>query len=109
VAIRNTSDAVSLLQTAEGAFSEMTDVVQRMKDLATQAANGTNSDADRLALQGEYDELGKELANIMSNTTFAGERLFASETGTADGAEGKFGSDAAGVTFQIGATAAEQL
>ena len=46
VAMRNTSDAVSLLQTAEGAFNEMTDIVQRMKDLATQGANGTNSGAD---------------------------------------------------------------
>lgn len=50
VAIRNTNDAVSLLQTAEGAFQEMTDIVQRMKDLATQAANDTNSADDRTAL-----------------------------------------------------------
>ena len=76
VAIRNTSDAVSLLQTAEGAFSEMTDIVQRMKDLSTQAANDTNSADDRLALSAEFNELGKELANIMTNTKYAGEALF---------------------------------
>src|SRR5690625_2827118 len=46
VAMRNTSDGVSLLQTAEGAFQEMTDIVLRMKDLATQAANDTNGDDD---------------------------------------------------------------
>ena len=102
VAIRNTGDATSLLQTAEGAFNEMTDIVQRMKDLATQSANGTNSAADRDALQAEYDELGKELANIMTNTTYAGEALFG-----LDGATGKFG--AAAVDFQIGATSAETL
>ncbi len=101
VAMRNTSDAVSLLQTAEGAFNEMTDIMQRMKDLATQSSNGTNAQADRDALQAEYDELGKELANIMTNTSYAGEALFG-----ADGATGKFG---AAVTFQIGATAAETL
>lgn len=102
VAMRNTSDAVSLLQTAEGAFSEMTDIVQRMKDLATQSSNGTNAQADRDALQAEYDELGKELANIMTNTSYAGDALFG-----LDGATGKFG--AAAVTFQIGATTAETL
>jgi len=114
VAMRNTGDAISLLQTAEGAFSEMTDILQRMKDLATQSANGTNSTEDRTALQSEYDELGKELANIISNTTYAGERLFAAADGVADGTEGKFGgADAtaagAGVAFQIGATSAETL
>ncbi|HAQ25859.1 Lateral flagellin [Pseudomonas sp. TTU2014-096BSC] len=114
VAMRNVGDSISLLQTAEGAFSEMTDILQRMKDLATQSANGTNSADDRTALQSEYDELGKELANIISNTTYAGERLFAGDDGVADGTVGKFGgADAAaagaGVAFQIGATSAETL
>ncbi|AQZ93743.1 lateral flagellin LafA [Halopseudomonas phragmitis] len=98
VAMRNTSDAVSLLQTAEGAFNEMTDIVQRMKDLATQAANDTNSDEDRTALQAEFDELQAELVNIRDNTKYAGENLFA--------AGGKF---LAPMTFQIGASSTEQL
>ena len=102
VAIRNTNDAVSMLQTAEGAFNEMTDILQRMKDLATQGANGTNADKDLKALQAEYDQLGKEMANIMENTTYAGEKLFDKTGGTT----GKFGS---AVTFQIGATASETL
>jgi flagellin len=114
VAMRNTNDAVSLLQTAEGAFNEMTDILQRMKDLATQSANGTNSTADRDSLQAEYDELGKELGNIISNTSYAGERLFAADNGVADGTGGKFGgADAtaagAGVAFQIGATSDEKM
>ena len=101
VALRNVNDASSLLQTSDGAFSEMTDIMQRMKDLATQSANGTNSADDRNAMQAEYDQLGKELGNIMENTTFAGEKLFGK-----DGTSGKFGS---AVNFQIGATSAETL
>ncbi|AKN25126.1 lateral flagellin LafA [Stutzerimonas stutzeri] len=97
VAMRNTNDAVSLLQTAEGAFSEMTDIVQRMKDLATQAANGTNGAGDLSALQAEYVELGKEVNNILTNTKYAGEALL------------KGGKLDAAVTFQIGASASETL
>ncbi|MFG3452039.1 lateral flagellin LafA [Stutzerimonas stutzeri] len=105
VAMRNVGDANSMLQTAEGAFSEMTDIVQRMKDLATQASNATNSGADLIALQGEYDELGKELGNIVKNTTYAGENLFSDGT-VVTGAGGKF---SAAVNFQIGASAAEKM
>ena len=96
VAIRNTGDSISLLQTAEGAFNETTDILQRMKDLATQSANDTNSVADRTALQGEFDELSKEITNIFNNTKYAGEALFTS----------KF---TAAVSFQIGASTAETL
>ncbi|WP_447744417.1 lateral flagellin LafA [Pseudomonas nicosulfuronedens] len=103
VASRNTSDAISLLQTADGAFSELTDITQRMKDLSTQAANGTNSAADGKALSAEFNELGKELANIMTNTKYAGEALFGIGSTTS-----KFGA-AAGVTFQIGSDKAETL
>ena len=101
VALRNVSDASSLLQTADGALNEMTDIMQRMKDLATQSANGTNSDADRKSMQAEYNELGKELGNIMENSSFAGEKLFSK-----DGTSGKFGAE---VSFQIGATKDETL
>ena len=106
VAMRNTNDAVSLLQTAEGAFSEMTNILQRMKDLATQSANDTNSQADRDSLQAEYDQLGSEMANIFLNTSYAGDTLFSNGTEIA-GATGKFG--AAAVNFQIGATTAEKM
>ncbi|WP_462380865.1 lateral flagellin LafA [Pseudomonas sp. Marseille-QA0892] len=98
VAMRNTGDAVSMLQTAEGAFSEMTDIMQRMKDLSTQAANDTNSDDDRTALKSEFDELGKELTNIIDNTKYAGDTLFA--------AGGKF---TAAINFQIGSSSAETM
>lgn len=98
VAIRNTGDATSLLQTAEGAFNEITDIVQRMKDLATQSANDTNSGKDRTSIQAEFDQLAKEVENIFTNTSYAGDNLF---TDT-----GKFSK---AVNFQIGATAAENL
>ena len=99
VALRNVSDASSLLQTADGALNEMTDIMQRMKDLATQSANGTNSDADRKSMQAEYNELG----NIMDNTSFAGEKLFSSDP---TNRTAKFNDK---VNFQIGATSAETL
>ncbi|WP_271411279.1 lateral flagellin LafA [Pseudomonas sp. Q1-7] len=101
VAMRNTGDAISMLQTAEGAFNEMTDILQRMKDLATQGANGTNSTDDLDSIQAEYDQLAEEMANIMDNTSYAGEALFSK-----DNSAGKF---AAAVNFQIGATAAETM
>ncbi|AGA88625.1 lateral flagellin LafA [Stutzerimonas stutzeri] len=97
VAIRNTNDAVSMLQTAEGAFNEATDILQRMKDLATQSANGTNTQKDRDALEAEFVELGKELNNIATNTKYAGDALL-------DG-----GTLAADINFQIGASSAEVM
>ncbi|MHA6965188.1 lateral flagellin LafA [Zobellella denitrificans] len=98
VAMRNSQDAISMLQTGEGAMDEVTNIMHRMKDLATQAANDTNSDDDRAAMKTEYDELGNELTNIINNTKYAGDNLFA--------AGGKF---TAAASFQIGASSAETL
>lgn len=99
VGMRNAQDAISMIQTAEGAMDEMTNITQRMKDLATQAANGTNSDKDIAAMDAEFKELGKELGNIRDNTTFGGTALLKSS--------GKFETGA--VSFQIGASATEKL
>ncbi|QGG09951.1 flagellin [Enterobacter cancerogenus] len=98
VAQRNISDATALLQTAEGAFDEVSNIMYRMKDLASQAANDTNGTEDRAALQSEMDELNAELSNIMGNTKYAGESLFASG--------GKFTK---AMNFQIGASKDESL
>ncbi|MRS89675.1 lateral flagellin LafA [Enterobacteriaceae bacterium RIT714] len=98
VAQRNVSDATAMLQTAEGAFDEVTNILYRMKDLATQAANDTNSADDRTAIGTEVTQLVKELDNIMTNTSYAGEALFA--------AGGKFTAD---INFQIGASSSESL
>lgn len=76
VAQRNIADATAMLQTADGTFDEMNDILGRMKDLATQAANGTYSDDDRAAMQSEFDELGQEMSDMMQNTTYGGTNLF---------------------------------
>ncbi|MEW7311531.1 flagellin [Buttiauxella gaviniae] len=109
VAQRNVSDATAMLQSAEGAFDEVTNILYRMKDLATQAANDTNGTNERDALQAESDELNKELKNILTQTKFGGESLIFSmgtngTTFTVDG--GKLGKEMA---FQIGADKSESL
>lgn len=98
VAMRNSQDAISMLQTAEGALDEMTNIAYRMNDLALQAANGSNTSADKTALNSEYQALRGELSNILSNTNFGGNKLFAGA-----------GSFSAAVTFQIGSTTSEKL
>ncbi|MFY9993978.1 MAG: flagellin [Leclercia sp.] len=107
VAQRNVADATAMLQTAEGAFDEVSNILYRVKDLATQAANDTNGAKERTAIGAEVNELVKELGNIMGNTSYAGENLFAAN-GTAFTAAGKFGA-AAGLNFQIGASKDEKL
>ena len=72
VAMTNTQNSKSLLQTADGAFDEVTNMLVRMKDLATQAADASSNADDKTAMQSEYDALGQELGNIMKNTTFGG-------------------------------------
>ncbi|MCH7372385.1 MULTISPECIES: flagellin N-terminal helical domain-containing protein [Aeromonas] len=72
---RNANDGISLAQTAEGAMDEVTGMLQRMRTLAQQSANGSNSDKDREALQKEVDQLGSEINRISTDTTFAGTKL----------------------------------
>ncbi|STR44556.1 flagellin N-terminal helical domain-containing protein [Iodobacter fluviatilis] len=99
-AMKNTQNGISMLQTAEGALGEVSSILLRMKDLATEGANGTASADDKTAMQSEFDALGKEMGNIMKNTSFGGEALL-------DKTAGKLGS--ATVDFQIGASAAEKM
>jgi flagellin len=98
VAQRNAQDGISMLQTAEGAFDEVTNILYRMNDLATQAANGTNSADDYTALNAEFGELEAELNNIMDNTTYAGTTLI-SAAGVMGGAK----------TLQIGSSSSETM
>ena len=104
VAMRNTQNSISLLQTADGALNEVSDILIRMKDLATQAGDTSSSSADRDALQAEYDSLTDELSNIFSNTGFGGTTLLNTSATTG----GKLG-DTAGLSFQIGADGAETM
>jgi flagellin len=108
VAMRNTQNDTSMLQTGEGALSEVTNILSRMKDLATQAADASSTAADKTAMQSEYDSLGREMNNIMKNTNFGGQNLFlkAADTAGAGAASGTFG---ASITFQIGASSTETM
>ncbi|WP_292041776.1 flagellin [Massilia sp. UBA6681] len=84
VAMRNTQNSISMLQTAEGALDEVSNILVRMKDLATQAADGSSSAADKGAMQSEYDSLASELSNIIGNTTFGGAKLLTKNAVAAD-------------------------
>lgn len=104
VAMRNTQNSISLLQTADGALNEAGNVPIRMKDLATQANDASSSSADRDALQPGYDALTDELSTIVSNIAFGGATLL-----NTFAAGGGILGDAAGFTSQIGADSAETM
>ncbi|HAT43032.1 MAG TPA: flagellin [Rheinheimera sp.] len=72
---RNANDGISLVQTLEGAMDEVANMYQRMRTLAVQAANGSNTDSDRAALQLELRQLGKEINRISKDTTFGGRSI----------------------------------
>ncbi len=90
-ATRNANDGVSLAQTAEGALASSGDILQRIRELAVQSSNATNSSSDRQALQTEVGQLGSELNRIAQTTTFNGQNLLDGTMGTAN--------------FQVGADA----
>jgi flagellin len=75
VAIRNANDGISMMQTAEGALGEISNMLQRMRELAVQSANGTMSRSNREALQAEMDQLLEEVDNVAKTTNFNGIRL----------------------------------
>jgi len=81
-AIRNSLDGQALIDTAEGAHKEIENILQRMREVSVQAANDTNNDQDRANLQSEMDAMVTEIDRISSTTTWAGENLMQSSTGT---------------------------
>ncbi|EGQ8007239.1 flagellin [Vibrio parahaemolyticus] len=95
VAVRNANDGISIMQTAEGAMNEVTNIMQRMRDLSLQSANGSNSQAERTALQEEVTALNDELNRIAETTSFGGRKLL----------NGAFGKS----SFQIGAASGEAV
>ena len=92
---RNANDAISMAQTAEGALDESTNILQRMRTLSIQSANGSNSDSDRAALQKEIGNLQQELTRIAETTSFGGKNLL----------DGSFGTE----QYQVGANANETI
>ena len=95
VAARNANDGISLAQTAEGALGKVGDMLQRMRDLAVQSSNATNSKSDREALQAELSQLRGEVDRVAKTTTFNGSKLL----------EGSF----TGGVFQVGANAGDNI
>jgi flagellin len=93
VAVRNANDGISLAQTAEGALQQSTNILQRMRDLSLQSANGSNSESERTALDSEVGQLKKELDRISNTTTFGGRKLLDGDFGVA--------------SFQVGSAANE--
>ena len=92
---RDTSDGVSLAQTAQGALSATNDSLQRMRELAVQAGNGTLSSADRQTLQKEFDQLSGEVDRVAKSTAFNGQKLL----------DGSFSA----ATFQVGPSAGDNV
>src|SRR5918994_3671262 len=80
VAARNANDGISLAQTAEGALGKIGDALQRMRELAVQSANATNSDSDRTSLDAEFAQLQAEISRVLSGTSFNGTALFTGST-----------------------------
>ncbi|OLQ85120.1 flagellin [Vibrio ponticus] len=95
VAMRNANDGISIAQTAEGAMNESTNILQRIRDLSLQSANGTNSESERVAIHEEVSALQDELNRIAETTSFGGRKLL----------NGQFGEAA----FQIGASSGEAM
>lgn len=104
-AVRNANDGITLLQTAEGATIEMSNMLQRMRELAIQSANDTNTSDDRSSLDLEYQQLTKEITRIATNTQWNGMSILKNaEVGTA-GTANDVGVGARNVQFQVGANA----
>jgi flagellin len=82
VAVRNANDGISVAQTAEGAMNETTNILQRVRDLSLQSANGSNSKAERVAIQEEVTALNDELNRIAETTSFGGNKLLNGTHGT---------------------------
>ncbi|UPR29382.1 flagellin [Vibrio crassostreae] len=95
VAVRNANDGISIMQTAEGAMNETTNIMQRMRDLSLQASNGSNSSSERVAIQEEVTALNDELNRIAETTSFGGKKLL----------NGSFGH----TSFQIGGSSGEAV
>ena len=89
VAIRNANDGISMAQTAEGALAQVGDSLQRMRELAVQARNATNSSSDKDSLNKEFAQLQSEIQRVLGGTSFNGKHML--------------GADATAMTFQIGA------
>jgi len=102
VAIRNANDGISLAQTAEGGMQEVSNMLQRMRELAVQSANGTNSADDRANLDAEFQALNSEIGRIAETTTFNGIAVL-NTSGSTTGSGSAAVTTSASIAFQVGA------
>ena len=103
-AIRNANDGISFAQTAEGALGEVSNMLQRIRELAVQSANGTYSDTDRTNLNTEVTQLKSQITSILATTEFNGTRIFNSgSTGTT------YTAQAGSVSLQVGANSGDSI
>ncbi len=105
VAVRNAQDGVSVVQTAEGALTEVHSMLQRMNDLTVQYNNGTQNDDSKAALKGEYDQLKTEINRIQDNTKFNGVSLFE----PSDAAKTAGATSSGTVSFQVGYASTDKI
>ena len=99
---RNANDGIALAQTAEGALDEVHTMLQRIRTLSVQSANGTNTTADRIAIQEEVNQLSEEITRVACKTTFGGHQLLAGANKGLVGRDGK-------INFQVGANANDTI
>ena len=105
---RNANDGIALAQTAEGALDEVHTMLQRIRTLSVQSANGTNTTADRKAIQAEVEQLSSEITRIACKTTFGGQKILAGAKGTTACSGNLVGSKGK-VSFQVGANANDTI
>ena len=98
VAVRNANDAISLSATADGALAQVTDSLQRMRELAVQSANATNNAGDRTNLDAEFQQLGAEVGRVLTSTKFNGKVILGADAGTLSFQVGPSSSDTIDVT-----------
>ncbi len=109
VAIRNANDGISLAQTAEGALATITDALQRMRELAVQAQNGSNGTSDRANLDTEYQQLSAEITRIAAQTKFNGTAIVGASAGAQVFQVGPNGGDTLTITTTTVTTVAGGL
>ena len=97
--VRNANDGISMAQTAEGALDEVTNMLQRMRELAVQGANGTYSASDLANITAEQDALGAQISSIVANTTYNGKNLFATAANTVTIQAGANSTDTVSMSF----------
>ena len=107
VAQRNANDGISMAQTAEGAMQSSTDILQRMRELALQSANGSNSSEDRASLQKEVTALQDELTRISETTSFGGQQLLNDSFGTRNFQVGSNANET--ISISLSSTAADKI